>query len=82
MNVETDATLISMSKQELLYFAIWLAVLKRRKTSLLDGKKCRYKWSIDAKRKPTANIIQFVTVESIEDYINKAKQLGATIVKK
>jgi predicted enzyme related to lactoylglutathione lyase len=33
------------------------------------------------KENPQQISTQFVTVESIEDYINKAKQLGATVVK-
>src|SRR5919109_5215961 len=33
------------------------------------------------KENPQQVSIQFVTVESIEDYINKAKQLGARVVK-
>jgi hypothetical protein len=52
VNVETDATLISMSKQELLYFAIWLAVLKRRKTSLLDGKNAGISGALMQKENP------------------------------
>ena len=34
------------------------------------------------KENPQQISTQFVTVESIEDYINKAKQLGARVVKK
>jgi predicted enzyme related to lactoylglutathione lyase len=33
------------------------------------------------KENPQQISTQFVTVESIEDYINKAKQLGARVVK-
>jgi hypothetical protein len=33
------------------------------------------------KENPEQISTQFITVESIEDYINKAKQLGATLVK-
>ena len=33
------------------------------------------------KENPEQILTQFVTVESIEDYINKAKKLGARVVK-
>jgi predicted enzyme related to lactoylglutathione lyase len=37
--------------------------------------------ALTQKENPEQISTQFVTVESIEDYINKAKQLGATLVK-
>jgi uncharacterized protein len=44
-------------------------------------KKCWNKWSINTERKSAQLSTQFVRVESIEDYVRKAKQLGARVLK-
>ena len=51
-------------------------------TRLLYDKECRNQWSISAqKENPQQVSTQFVNVESIEEYISKAKQLGARVIK-
>jgi predicted enzyme related to lactoylglutathione lyase len=55
--------------------------LKKAKWSDIGDKKCRIHGALMQKENPEQISTQFATVESIDDYIDKAQQLGAKVIK-
>jgi predicted enzyme related to lactoylglutathione lyase len=47
----------------------------------IGDKKCRNTCSFNAKENPEQISTQFATVESIDDYVDKAQQLGTKVIK-
>jgi hypothetical protein len=55
--------------------------LKKTKWRDIGDKKCRIHGALMQKENPEQISRQFATVESIDDYVDKAQQLGAKVIK-